>query len=184
MVRLLFTRFPQKNILIQILYKFRLDNFWTKSGWFWEEIWANGHGHAPRMEEIAKALKRRKCCKFSPTERKVAFSIFLYMISGILYGSYAIYLIVMHPDIEKMYLGPMYFYISLACFFGGIGCYLLFVSIYYKVNHKATLYSKEKRRAWPLLFWIYSVAKINIKVKVTAWIGHLLQYMNFKCSIL
>ena len=32
-------------------------------------------------------------------------------------------------------------------------------------------YSKEKRRAWPVLFWIKYVTKFDIKVKVT-WIGH------------
>ena len=35
------------------------------------------------------------------------------------------------------------------------------------------LYSKEKRRAWPLLFWIKSVTKIDIKVKVSVSIIHL-----------
>ena len=37
----------------------------------------------------------------------------------------------MDPTIEKMY-----FYIGHACFLGGIGFYLVFVSIYYKVNYK------------------------------------------------
>ena len=30
---------------------------------------------------------------------------------------------------------------------------------YFKINFRDRLYSKEKRRAWPLLFWIRSVAK-------------------------
>ena len=33
------------------------------------------------------------------------------------------------------------------------------------------LYSKEKRKALPVFFWIKSVAKFDIKVKVTTWIG-------------
>ena len=39
-----------------------------------------------------------------------------------------------------------------------------------KFGHR--LYSKEKRSTLPLLFWIWSFAKIDIKVKVTTWIGH------------
>ena len=43
---------------------------------------------------------------------------------------------------------------------------------YFDIKFGDRLYSKEKRRTWPLLFWIKSVAKIDIKVKVTTWIGH------------
>ena len=43
---------------------------------------------------------------------------------------------------------------------------------YFDINFGDRLYSKEKSKAWPLLFWIKSVAKIDIKVKVTTWIGH------------
>ena len=44
---------------------------------------------------------------------------------------------------------------------------------YVDIKFGDRLYSKEKRRAWPLLFWIWSVAKIDTKVKVTTWIGQL-----------
>ena len=39
---------------------------------------------------------------------------------------------------------------------------------YFDIKFGDRLYSNEKRRAWPLLFWIKSVAKIDIKVKVTS----------------
>lgn len=41
---------------------------------------------------------------------------------------------------------------------------------YFDIKFGDRIYSKEKRRAWPLLFWIWSVAKIDIKVTVTTWI--------------
>ena len=43
---------------------------------------------------------------------------------------------------------------------------------YFDIKFGDRLYSKEERRAWPLLFWIKSVAKFDVKVKVTTWIGH------------
>ena len=44
---------------------------------------------------------------------------------------------------------------------------------YFDIKFGDRLYSKEKRRAWPVLFWIKYVAKFDIKVKVTTWIGHM-----------
>ena len=57
---------------------------------------------------------------------------------------------------------------------------------YVDINFGDRLYSKEKRPGSPLLFWIKSVAKFDIKVKVTTWIGHetdkLLFSTLFRCS--
>ena len=44
---------------------------------------------------------------------------------------------------------------------------------YFDIKFGDRLYSKENRPGSPLLFWIKSVAKFDIKVKVTTWIGHL-----------
>ena len=43
---------------------------------------------------------------------------------------------------------------------------------YFDIKFGDRLYSKENRLGSPLLFWIQSVAKFVIKVKVTTWIGH------------
>ena len=43
---------------------------------------------------------------------------------------------------------------------------------YFDIKFGDRLYSKEKRPGSPLLFWIWSVAKFDIKVKVTTWIWH------------
>ena len=52
---------------------------------------------------------------------------------------------------------------------------------YFDINFGDRLYSKEKRPGSPILFWISSVAKFDIKVKVTTWIGH--KDANFKASL-
>ena len=43
---------------------------------------------------------------------------------------------------------------------------------YFDIKFGDRFYSKENRPGSPLLFWIKSVAKFDIKVKVTTWIGH------------
>ena len=47
---------------------------------------------------------------------------------------------------------------------------------YFDINFGDILYLKEKRPGSPLLIWIQSVAKFDIKVKVTTWIGHLCDF--------
>ena len=42
---------------------------------------------------------------------------------------------------------------------------------YFDIRFGNRLYSNKKKRAWPV-FPIQSVAKFDIKVKVTTWIGH------------
>ena len=43
---------------------------------------------------------------------------------------------------------------------------------YFDIKFGDRLYSKENRLGCPRLFSIQSVAKFDIKVKVTTWIGH------------
>ena len=51
---------------------------------------------------------------------------------------------------------------------------------YFDINFGDRLYSKENRPGSPLPFWIKSVAKFDIKVKVTTWIGHMIVHkFNF-----
>ena len=75
----------------------------------------------------AKSTNSQKGC-LSPTLQKVAYSAFLHIVSGAIYGSYSIYLNISKPTIDEKQ-----FFIALGCYLLGIGLYLLFVAFYYKV---------------------------------------------------
>ena len=64
----------------------------------------------------------------SPTLQKVAYSTFLHTLSGAIYGSYSIYL-----NISKPTVNDKQFFVALGCYLLGIGLYLTFVALYYKV---------------------------------------------------
>ena len=64
----------------------------------------------------------------SPTLQKVAYSAFLHIVSGAIYGSYSIYLNISKPTINEKQ-----FYVALGCYLLGIGLYLIFVALYYRV---------------------------------------------------
>ena len=64
----------------------------------------------------------------SPTLQKVAYSAFLHTVSGAIYGSYSIYLNISKPTVNEK---P--FFVALGCYLLGIGLYLIFVVLYYKV---------------------------------------------------
>ena len=64
----------------------------------------------------------------SPTLQKVAYSAFLHLVSGAIYGSYSIYLNISKPTIDEKQ-----FFIAIGCYILGIGLYLMFVALYYKV---------------------------------------------------
>ena len=64
----------------------------------------------------------------SPTLQKVAYSAFLHLVSGAIYGSYSIYLNISKPTIDEKQ-----FFIAIGCYLLGIGLYLIFVALYYKV---------------------------------------------------
>ena len=64
----------------------------------------------------------------SPTLQKVAYSAFLHTVSGAIYGSYSIYLNISKPTIDETQ-----FYIAVGCYLLGLGLYLIFVALYYKV---------------------------------------------------
>ena len=64
----------------------------------------------------------------SPTLQKVAYSAFLHLVSGAIYGSYSIYLNISKPTVDKKQ-----FFIAIGCYLLGIGLYLIFVALYYKV---------------------------------------------------
>ena len=64
----------------------------------------------------------------SPTFQKVAYSAFLHVLSGAIYGSYSIYLNISKPTIDVTH-----FFIAVGCYLLGIGLYLIFVALYYRV---------------------------------------------------
>ena len=64
----------------------------------------------------------------SPTLQKVAYSAFLHIVSGAIYGSYSIYLNISKPTVDEKQ-----FFVALGCYLLGIGLYLIFVASYYKV---------------------------------------------------
>ena len=64
----------------------------------------------------------------SPTLQKVAYSAFLHIVSGAIYGSYSIYL-----NISKPTVNAKQFFVALGCYLLGIGLYLIFVALYYRV---------------------------------------------------
>ena len=64
----------------------------------------------------------------SPTFQKVAYSAFLHVLSGAIYGSYSIYLNISKPSVDEKH-----FFIAIGCYLLGLGLYLIFVAIYYKV---------------------------------------------------
>ena len=64
----------------------------------------------------------------SPTVQKVAYSVFLHILSGAIYGSYSIYLSISKPTVNEKH-----FFIALGSYLLGIGLYLFFVFLYYKV---------------------------------------------------
>ena len=64
----------------------------------------------------------------SPTLQKVAYSAFLHIVSGAIYGSYSIYLNISKPTINEKQ-----FFVALGCYLLGIGLYLIFVALYYRV---------------------------------------------------
>ena len=64
----------------------------------------------------------------SPTLQKVAYSVFLHIVSGAIYGFYSIYLNISKPTIDEKQ-----FFIAIGFYLLGIGLYLIFVALYYKV---------------------------------------------------
>ena len=64
----------------------------------------------------------------SPTLQKVAYSAFLHIVSGSIYGFYSIYLNISKPTMDEK---P--FFIAIGFYLLGIGLYLIFVALYYKV---------------------------------------------------
>ena len=78
--------------------------------------------------EINASMTTCLCPETSTTLKKVAFGVFLHIISGLLYGSYAAYL-----AFSRTLKYDFHFYIAAGCYFFGICLYLLSVRIYYKV---------------------------------------------------
>ena len=69
------------------------------------------------------------CSQASLTFRKVAYGVLLHIISGILYGVYAIYLV-----FSRQLKDFLPFHIAAGCYFLGILIYSLSVGMYYKVQ--------------------------------------------------
>ena len=75
----------------------------------------------------AKSTNSQKW-NLSPTLLKVAYSVFLHIVSGAIYGFYSIYLNISKPTINEKQ-----FFVALGCYLLGIGLYLIFVALYYRV---------------------------------------------------
>ena len=84
--------------------------------------------NADEMESNeAKSTNSHKW-NLSPTLQKVAYSVFLHIVSGAIYGFYSIYLNISKPTINEKQ-----FFVALGCYLLGIGLYLIFVALYYRV---------------------------------------------------
>ena len=80
------------------------------------------------MESNEAKLSNSQNWYSSPTLQKVAYSAFLHILSGAIYGSYSIYLNISKPTIDETH-----FFIAFGCYVRGTGLYMICVSVYSKV---------------------------------------------------
>jgi len=79
------------------------------------------------------------CCCCSPTISKVLYGVLLHIMSGVLYGSFAIYLI---STTQSFNVSS--FYIAAGCYLLGIALYILFVFLYYKLGQDRKLFMQAR----------------------------------------